>query len=265
MTAVDMRTGEIVEDAPTTSLATLDPSEIDRAADPAAFVVLCCERAKNWLTEATTHGDIEQIVELKSQAEAIRVYTVQKQLGKDSELAAQEIVRRAERGIGVCIRKGQEAGRIETLSEARSRARLGQQNADGTLSKPRPRDFTDPDSLHDAVTVTDGVSDEQFEAALSDARSEGNLSRANVVRKVKGEPGKTTSERPEHLRKTRRHDSNRMVAEIVNGLEGYVMVLNLIDFEQVSPENVIGWSDSLATSLRALNRLNRQLKELNQP
>jgi hypothetical protein len=51
----------------------------------------------------------------------------------------------------------------------------------------------------------------------------------------------------------------------VNGLEGYVMTLDLIDFESVSPENAAGWSDSLATSLRALNRLNRQLKELDQP
>lgn len=32
--------------------------------------------------------------------------------------------------------------------------------------------------------LTDGVTDEQFEGALTDARAEGNLSRANVVRKV---------------------------------------------------------------------------------
>ena len=74
MTTVDMRTGEIIEDAPSSSLAMLDPSEIDLAADPAAFVVLCCERAKSWLAEATAHGDIEQIVALKSQPEAILVY-----------------------------------------------------------------------------------------------------------------------------------------------------------------------------------------------
>ena len=101
MTAVDMRTGEIIEDAPSSSLAMLDPSEIDKAADPGAFVVLCLERSKTWLTEALDQGDIASIVEMKSQAEAIRVYTMQKQLGKDAELAATEIVRRAERGIGL--------------------------------------------------------------------------------------------------------------------------------------------------------------------
>ena len=77
-----------------------DPDVIERSADPAEFVVQACQRAKAWLREALEHGEIEQIAEIKSQAEAIRVYTTQKQLGTDAQLAAAEIVRRAERGIG---------------------------------------------------------------------------------------------------------------------------------------------------------------------
>jgi hypothetical protein len=76
----------------------VDPGVVERAADPAAFVVAACERAKAWLEEALEHGEIEQIAEIKSQAEAVRVYTAQKQLGRDAQLAAAEIVRRAERG-----------------------------------------------------------------------------------------------------------------------------------------------------------------------
>lgn len=89
-----------------------DPSVLERAADPGEFIVQACERAKAWLREALEHGDIEQIAECKSQAEAVRVYTMSKQLGKDAELAATEIVRRAERGIGVAIRRGQALGEI---------------------------------------------------------------------------------------------------------------------------------------------------------
>ena len=81
---------------------------MERSADPAGFVVQACERAKAWLEEALEHGEIEQIAEIKSQAEAVRVYTAQKQLGKDAQLAAAEIVRRAERGIGLAIRRGQQ-------------------------------------------------------------------------------------------------------------------------------------------------------------
>src|SRR6516164_2009608 len=94
-----------------------DPGFLERSADPAEFVIQACERAKVWLREVLDHGDIDQIAEVKSQAEAIRVYTMQKQLGKDAELSATEIVRRAERGIGVAIRKGQEAGVIRGKGE----------------------------------------------------------------------------------------------------------------------------------------------------
>jgi hypothetical protein len=88
------------------------PGQVERSADPAQFVVQACQRAKAWLTEALEHGEIEQIAELKSQAEAVRVYTAQKQLGKDAQLAAAEIVRRAERGIGLAVRRGQHDGQI---------------------------------------------------------------------------------------------------------------------------------------------------------
>ena len=79
-----------------------------------------CQRAKAWLREALEHGEIEQIAEIRSQAEAIRVYTTQKQLGTDAQLAAAEIVRRAERGIGVTIRRGQQDGEIAKRGDRRS-------------------------------------------------------------------------------------------------------------------------------------------------
>jgi hypothetical protein len=80
-----------------------DPHMVERLVDPAGFVVAACERAKAWLTEALEAGEIERIAELKSQAEAVRVYTAQKRLGREAELAAAEVVRRAERGIGLAI------------------------------------------------------------------------------------------------------------------------------------------------------------------
>ena len=94
-----------------------DPDVMEGSADPAGFVVQACQRAKAWLTEALEHGGIEQIAEIKSQAEAVRVYSAQKQLGKDAQLAAAEIVRRADRGIGVAIRRGQQAGEISTRAD----------------------------------------------------------------------------------------------------------------------------------------------------
>lgn len=170
-----------------------DPDQIERAGDPVAYVILACERAKAWLADALEHGQIEDIVELKSQAEAIRVYTAQKQIGKDAELSAAEIVRRAERGIGVAIRRGQEAGEIRRLGEhAGPRAdyvrngkpvRGSAPRLDGNSISPKTF-FSGGQEAADTYAVTDGVTDEVFEDALGDAKGEGNLSRANVVRKV---------------------------------------------------------------------------------
>src|SRR5215470_17892519 len=106
------------------ALAT-DPDVIERWADPAGFVVQACQRAKAWLQEALEHGDIEQVAEIKSQAEAVRVYTTQKQLGKDAQLAAVEIVRRAERGIGIAIRRGQHDGEIARRGDRGGRGAPG--------------------------------------------------------------------------------------------------------------------------------------------
>jgi hypothetical protein len=182
-----------------------DPSIIEQAADPAAFVVLACERAKEWLAQALEHGGIEDIVEIKSQAEAVRVYTAQKQIGKDAELAAAEIVRRAERGIGVAIRRGQEAGEFARVGDSGAprgpytRIRLGREqhispSAVRHTKRRSPREFlTNGSDMVMTYAVTDAVTDEQFDGALSTAKLEKNLSRANVVRHVQ----QMTSRQPE--------------------------------------------------------------------
>jgi hypothetical protein len=178
-----------------TDLAVIaQPNALDEYADPAVTVVLACERAKEWLAMAGREHDIEDIVNVKAQAEAIRVYTTTKQLGRDAELAATEIIRRAERCIGLAIRKGQEEGTIN-----RPGLRKDLQASLYNKSLPSPHEFATSTELsgNDAgiYHMTDGVTDEQFEQALAEAKVEQNLSRANVVRKAKGEPSSPTESR----------------------------------------------------------------------
>jgi hypothetical protein len=162
-----------------------DPALIEQAADPGEFVIQACRRARALLREALDRGDIDQIAELKSQAEAVRVYTVQKQLGKDAQLAAAEIVRRAERGIGLAIRRGQDEGSVIRRGGPR-----GVKHAVSVFD-PRPvTDFATHGELNGngsttgIYAMTDGVPDEDFEHAVAQAKAENNLSRANVVRKI---------------------------------------------------------------------------------
>lgn len=247
-----------------------DPAALE-ATDPQVLAVMVTNalvESKSWLAVAMKGTDPTPISEFKAWAATIEEATKQKNLGREIELDAAEMVRRAERGIGVAIRHGQEAGEIETADEARRRASLSRhQVADGN-TKPKPTDYAGRFELSntkgDIYDLTDNVSDDQFDAAVEEAKAEGNLSRANVIRKVKGEPAPKPADRPEHLRKMRRHDPNRIVTEITNGLEGYVLSLDLIDFDGLDRGQIAAWSGSLATSLQSLNRLSRRLKELDQ-
>jgi hypothetical protein len=171
------------------ALAT-DPEVIDRAADPGGFVVAACERAKAWLTEALEHGGIDQIAEVRSQAEAVRVYTAQKQLGQDAQLAAAEIVRRAERGIGVAIRRGQQDGQIAKRGDRGGRGAPGVRgghpgDARGDHLDSPAGFFRNGKERADTYAMTDGVTDAAFEDALEQAKSDRDLSRANLVRKIR--------------------------------------------------------------------------------
>jgi hypothetical protein len=171
----------------TTDLAlAADPAMIDRAADPGEFVIQACQRARTLLREALDHGDLDQIAELRSQAEAVRVYTTQKRLGKDAELAAGEIVRRADRGMGVAIRRGQQAGAIRARGSD-TRTDLPDRPVNDRLVSPTV--YASFEELRGngagIYHLTDDVPDEQFEGALAEAKAEENLSRANVVRKIR--------------------------------------------------------------------------------
>lgn len=114
-------------------------------------------------------------------------------LSKDTRLEAEMQIRRWERATGVATRAGQAAGEIETEAEARERAGRARHRMDPVHPvKPKPTDFaTQREWLGNSRTgagiyaLTDGSSDEQFDAALSEAKSEGNVSRANVVRKLR--------------------------------------------------------------------------------
>ncbi len=116
-----------------------------------------------------------------------------KQLGlsKDIQQDAQEMVRRAEYALGKAIRAGQDRGEIRTKADGGWPTHSEVLGSQGTeYSKPGPTDFASHSELAGKglgiYAMVDDVPPDQFEEALSEARDEDNLSRANVVRKVQG-------------------------------------------------------------------------------
>jgi hypothetical protein len=159
-------------------------SQIDGAADPGQFVIAACGRAALLPRAAVERADITQVAELRSQAEAVRVYAAQKHLGREAEMAAAEVVRRAERGLAQMIREGQATGRVRQRADGGWHAR----EVDGTggthkissgdvLGRGRTR--------AEMYAMSGGVSDEDFEDALHLAKAEDNLARASLVRKIR--------------------------------------------------------------------------------
>lgn len=62
--------------------------------------------------------------------------------------------------------------------------------------------------------------------------------------------------------KTRLHDSNRIVSEGLSTLEGVAMAFDLVEVTDLDVFQVEAWATSLSNSLRSLNRLAKQLKEM---
>lgn len=149
------------------------------------------------LLVAIAAQDLPGICEAKAKAATIAEIAKQLRMGKDMQLNAAEFVRRAERGLGVAIREGQARGEI------RSRGQRADENMDTPRSSPtdyaKGSDLVGSGSQPGYYDLSDGVSDDQFEEALAEAKDEGNLSRANVARKCKAkasvpEPKQTVPE-----------------------------------------------------------------------
>lgn len=257
----------------TADLAVIDPgAALEAAADPGEFVVQCLTRGKSWLAEALEHNDLEALVNVKGWAATLRTATMQKQLGKDAELAATELVRRAERYIGLGIRAGQEAGEIATRGYSGPQLRPFDRVRNGELETvqpglaaertelPRPSDYVSgSQEIVDVYALAAAVED-QFEEALTEAKDEGNLSRANVVRLVKGKPAPKPDRHQVHYR-GRRIDPHRIADESIAMLDGIASSLALIeDVPSLDAEKRLAWLDAIREPLRVINRFTKELR-----
>jgi hypothetical protein len=103
----------------------------------------------------------------------------EKELASDALLSATEIVRRCERRVGELVRQGQEEGTI---------AGRGDVGRGRTPHLSKPSDIVPNDEELRAARALAAAGPDEFDQAVDQARQEGNLSRANVVRKIRGRP-----------------------------------------------------------------------------
>lgn len=159
------------------SLVPIDPTN-------EVAVITFLESGVAALSEALDRTDIAGVVNIKAQAATVETATKQLGLSKESQDVATELVRRSEWTLGRAMRKGQSEG---TVSKREDNLPVG----NGRVPNSPIRNSATPvtglirsnSERSDVYTLADATP-EEFDAAIERARAEGNLSRANVVRKV---------------------------------------------------------------------------------
>jgi hypothetical protein len=300
----------LLSDTQTTSVTT-DVAMLD-SLDPGArevAVTSMLDQARQWLERAKESTvPAQDVAEFKAFVATVAEAAKQKKLSEDIQLDAIEMVRRSERALGVAIRQGQAAGSIRRAgfnpNPPGAGATASAQDADG---KQSPEDFfTSGQAKSDAYAVTDDVSDAEFEEAVTAAKEEGNLSRANVVSKVQSlsaykethnerwatitqmaadgyhsaQIAKSVGMSEQGVRKgardkgieiradkvlgnVRRIDPLFVIEQIVLGLEVTETSLELVSYEDVTPEQAAEWLERLASPLRAIRAMQSHMKEIN--
>lgn len=296
------------------SLIPIQPVEDLTPAMQEVAISTYLEHAKSWLSTAVELTGPEQIAGAKAEIATAAEWSRQLHLSKEIQLDAVEMVRRAEYALDRAIRKGQAEGTI-----------AGRGNA-GTIGMPGVRGFVSNSSGADQIDRLSprelfggsaaarshayqmgALSPDEFENVIDAAKDEGDLSRANVVRKAKGTirqggnrdqradliadlaaQGYSSRQMPEHVGitekvvrdiaraygidipadkvvgNTRRINSMHVAEQTVTALEGLVIGVELINYDQIDPARASQWADSLTHSLKALTRFRKQIKETTQ-
>lgn len=230
------------------------------------------------LLVAIAAQDLPGIVEVKAKAAGIEKIAKQLHISKEMQSHAAEFVRRAERGLGVGIREAQARGEVETCNEGKARGSLVRdQVVTYDKVKPKPTDFASKHELtntHGGIyDLADGVSDEQFEEAITEARAEGNLSRANVARKCKDKAQAAREvvdaddplidaavAEPVTTKWPFRNSPTEFLAEITGSIAAFAENIKWITAGAVEPEEL----ETLTKQARnAWKQINKHLKEIN--
>lgn len=150
------------------------------------------DRAASEIQRAVDMGEPADVMAAyKDQAAAIADLTKRLDVSKDAVLNSQVLQRRAERGLGLAIRAGQEAGTVS--NKTRGGDRRSKSASDFEIQNPT--DFAKRSELYGTsrggieqtgiYALADNGTPDDFDNALDAAKEEGNVSRANVVRKLK--------------------------------------------------------------------------------
>lgn len=154
---------------------------IGEAENRDVFVVEACRAARKHLNDLMEQHTVEAIDEIWELQQQFQGFSKGGNLrtGFTAMTAVMETSRRADRALTVAVRRAQEAGIVRS-----NRSATTGRPSDPSLPSPR-RWTSHGNTRQELYALTDRVSDEEFERALGAARTDGNLSRRNVLRHIR--------------------------------------------------------------------------------
>lgn len=174
-------------------LIAAQPSSIRSLApvDREVGVTLYLADARDRLALALAESGPEQVASLRAEMATVQEMTKQLGLSKEIQDDAAEMVRRCEYGLGKAIRAGQAAGVVARTGSVRGVPEPGVRGSMPSSTEridlpASPTTFLGPSGQGGSeIYALAEATEAEFEDALGRAREEKNVSRANVVRKVR--------------------------------------------------------------------------------
>jgi hypothetical protein len=140
-------------------------------------------RARDWLATAVEKTGPVEIAAAKAEIATAAEATKQLGLSKEIQDDAKEMVRRAEYALDKARRRGQAEGAIRTAaSNLIPGNRYGQGARTPSSDLPSPREFFNSEDEYKEARAMGELEPAEFDDVIDAARTEGNLSRANVTR-----------------------------------------------------------------------------------
>lgn len=257
------------------TLANAETGELTAVDRDASSVVEFLEKSKWALDVAVEMTGPAEVAQIKAQVVMAETYARELALSKDIRDQAVEMVRRAEWSVTQSIKRARERGELATQGQnggARGTYTRVRNGVEEVVQAPSGDSGKKLPSVEDIVpnyytnggemVALEGADRTTFEAALDNAKAEGNVSRANVVRKIRGQnetPSLTRQQRADLIANlaAEGYSSRQMPSKVGVTEETVRQIARDFDIE-IPADKVVGrsrridWTDAVAQTVTSL-------------
>jgi hypothetical protein len=182
-------------------------------------------------------------------------------LSRETSAAASALRVRSERRVGVLIREGRERGELAKYGQNK-RFRSPVSACYRTLSD-LGIDRNQALRYVKLAEADEGTFEQAVETVSKKAavtgRPVGLTTVLHEIDPAKAKPKPKVTDRNPLLKKTRRHNANKIIDNVITQLAGLVSALELVSIEDVDPARKAEWAGSFEESMSALRKHMRPL------